>query len=716
MTRIESTIEGYKNGFSYVPLNGKIPTETGWTKRPKESMEQAVKWATDGNVGIRCGKHSGGLIVIDADAGSDVASLELPTTVTVRTPNDGLHFYFKTQASIKNSASKLSPFVDIRATGGQVVAAGSEINGKKYEYIVSPEQSEITELPQWIVDTLTTDLPNYIMKAVDDECQLVRNAKKGTRNHTLNSAAFKLSRFRTEVSETYLTGRLLRATTLPRSEALRTIKNAITKQEPAPVQVKKLSQHILTPGVQQNKEIGTHKFTADVLEQIPDSVIFKRAGVAVDVFNQSTNIIRPDKMRTIIDSNLRLGKRMWTKKDGWHTVFVAATRDHANLVLSVIPESDIKDISMFSTFPIFTRSWELAKPGWHDGVYYDEHLKDIQPQLTSGLLDDILIDFPWLSDADKQNFIALMLTPLIRYAINGNAPMFLIKSSRPRTGKTKLAEEVIGGTYLGKQVPAMQMARDEAEQQKRIMAMLIQGDSIIHIDNVNTYLDSEAIATLITASEYRGRILGLTEQKTAPNFTTLIATANNPEATGEIVRRIVPITLQPKNDHPEMRDDFVHPNCLGYVLQNRKHILEHLIAMIQDWQQSGEPDGAIRLGGFENWARVVGGVMRHHGYKKFMTNWQEWKDGSDPTGNDLLTMVQLWWEKYKNLAVSSGELCDIAMANDLFDHIFAGRRTEQAKVVSFSMGVMRKNVDTPVGNYIIKRGPGRTYYLGVCNG
>jgi len=649
------------------------------------------------------------LIVVDIDKNADLTGLQFPETVTVRTGSGGIHLYYTSDAPIGNTAGKLANYIDIRGTGGQVVAAGSvHKNGKVYEYILSPAQTAIQPLPQWIMTVLTTEIAPYIAKAIDSECQSVANATEGTRNDTMNRAAFALARFQADVPPEYLMAKLLRATTLPRTEAVGVIQRAFDTREPEKQPEPVQTNYILIPGQQQNKEIGTHVFTKSILDALPDQTIFKRGGIGVDIFNGQTNIIRPDKMRTIIDSHMRLGRRAEVKKE-WKTIYVAASRDHANLVLSVVPDSKIKTIDMFSTFPIFTRNWQLAKPGWHDGVYYDEKIT-VKPGLHNGILEDILTDFPWATDADRENFIALMLTPIIRYAINGNAPMFLIKASIARTGKTKLAEEVMGAVFLGKHSPAMQMARDETEQQKRIMAMLMQGDAIIHIDNVNQYIDSEAIATLVTASEYRGRILGLSEQKTAPNYTTLIATANNPEASSEIVNRIVPITLQPKTDHPELRSDFTHPHCFEYVLQNRHNILAHLIAMVQEWQEY-QTKSLIRLGGFEGWAKVIGGIMRHHGYDQFMSNWQDWKRAGDPTGNDLSSLIDLWWDKFHNMPISSGELCKLATEHDLFEHVLVNRRTDQAKAVSFSMRVMRKSVNTPVGNYIIKKGPGRSYYL-----
>lgn len=110
------------------------------------------------NIGIATGDRSN-LAVVDVDVvkGGSVDSLlafegigpeSLTDTPKVRT-GGGWHFYFAIPQgmTVKNSASKLGAFVDVRGDGGYVIAPPSlHVSGRRYE-IVNPENERIAEFP-----------------------------------------------------------------------------------------------------------------------------------------------------------------------------------------------------------------------------------------------------------------------------------------------------------------------------------------------------------------------------------------------------------------------------------------------------------------------------------------------------------------------------------------------------------------------------------------
>lgn len=56
-----------------------------------------------------------------------------------------------------------------------------------------------------------------------------------------------------------------------------------------------------------------------------------------------------------------------------------------------------------------------------------------------GVLLEVVEEFPFVSAADRTNFLALLLTPFVRPLIDGPTPLFGIDAVTPRTGKTLLA-------------------------------------------------------------------------------------------------------------------------------------------------------------------------------------------------------------------------------------------------------------------------------------
>jgi len=157
------------------------------------------------NVGIATGDVSN-CIVIDLDPrnGSDKsiadlkkAGCEFPPTVTARTANGGTHFYYAYEPSLKNSKSALAPGIDVKTSGGYVVAPPSVLDGgKRYQWINSPLGGDFPKLPQWAIKKLKPSpapvFKRSSAKAEGDIAPLANylaNIGEGNRNNILFWAA-----------------------------------------------------------------------------------------------------------------------------------------------------------------------------------------------------------------------------------------------------------------------------------------------------------------------------------------------------------------------------------------------------------------------------------------------------------------------------------------------------------------------------------------------
>lgn len=125
------------------------------------------RWPT-ANVAIR----TDGLMVLDFDPIGDKADpranpwliddpekfLDLAVAPMATTPRKGRHYYFADRdQQFRNSAKKLAPNVDIRATGGYVLAAPSVVDGKPYEWQVGSLDCKPEALPNppaWLAELL----------------------------------------------------------------------------------------------------------------------------------------------------------------------------------------------------------------------------------------------------------------------------------------------------------------------------------------------------------------------------------------------------------------------------------------------------------------------------------------------------------------------------------------------------------------------------------
>ncbi|MCC7066292.1 MAG: bifunctional DNA primase/polymerase [Planctomycetes bacterium] len=233
--RIEEPRRALARKWALIPLDGKIPVQKGWQKRPPADLSTVYGWVCKGrNLGLRTGKISG-VVVIDDDSpdGSASAALSLPMTVSVVTGSGKRHFYFQAPADIPigNSVKTLADGIDVRGDGGQVAFVGSIHPDTKKPYTwapgLSPEEVEIAALPDDLLTKLraqpkaktkskpkpkptlkiVTDgehpapteptdrgkrIAAYVNKALEGETDRVLASVEGTRNDTLNKSAFAL--------------------------------------------------------------------------------------------------------------------------------------------------------------------------------------------------------------------------------------------------------------------------------------------------------------------------------------------------------------------------------------------------------------------------------------------------------------------------------------------------------------------------------------------
>jgi hypothetical protein len=218
------------------------------------------------------------LIVIDADRHGKADGVELfkkayhtfgglpANTPIVKTPNNGLHFYFnqpKGRAPLGCSRGNLPEAVDVKGYGGYVIAPNAILSdGRRYEPVKgTPDLLEaftnaaIPEIPSWIVDLIEAPRRSYEARkayappvaprdedvdarwataALNAECLAVAHSSEGLRNETLFNAGLRIGEL---VAAGYLARQAVEASLLSAakaagvtpSEAARTLKSGIER-------------------------------------------------------------------------------------------------------------------------------------------------------------------------------------------------------------------------------------------------------------------------------------------------------------------------------------------------------------------------------------------------------------------------------------------------------------------------------------------------------
>lgn len=163
-----------RRGWHVIPLarGEKRPIIEQWeSAATADELEARAAFSPRGewagcNVGIACGPS--GLVVLDLDVkdgknGPDELRKlctdlgldfeELCETYSVHTPSGGDHLYFRPPEGVRIGSRPLAPGIDVRAWGGQVVAAGSRNGRGAYEVL---RELPVAELPAALVQRLNS--------------------------------------------------------------------------------------------------------------------------------------------------------------------------------------------------------------------------------------------------------------------------------------------------------------------------------------------------------------------------------------------------------------------------------------------------------------------------------------------------------------------------------------------------------------------------------
>jgi hypothetical protein len=291
-------------------------------------------------------------------------------------------------------------------------------------------------------------------------------------------------------------------------------------------------------------------------------------------------------------------------------------------------------------------------------------------QAREFLLDSLLCDFPFVTDADRANHIGLLLAPILRPYLQCLTPFGLISATTQSSGKTLLAE--IPGYLYGSKTLVWRKG-DDAELEKSVTSALHSCAPIMLWDNITegTVVSSAVLAQLLTSPEWSARMLGSSGNGfTATNDRLWLATGNNIRLGGDMSTRTVLIRLDPNDPHPDQRDQtqFGIPHLDTWLKNpgNRVTVLRHLLVLVMDWIAAGAPRSGHSMRQFTSWAQSTGGLLAHHQIGGFLGNLVELRE-SDDDDAEWVAFLSRWSEINTDRPISVRYLrqqAEIDMVND----------------------------------------------------
>jgi bifunctional DNA primase/polymerase-like protein len=700
-TVFEAALDYARCGIPVFPCNpiDKRPlTANGFKDATRDETQILAWWQQYPNamVGAPMGPASGiWTIDLDLDPAKKIdgkATLDqlaaqrgaLPSTWTSVTPRGGRHLIFAwdPNVDIRNSASKIGPGVDVRGSGGYICLPPSRnATGGTYQWEPGGPQTAALA-PPWLVALAKAKKASaYAKAALDRECKNVASAQPGTRNSTLNTAAFNLFQLVAggALDEQEVRDRLFEAAEVCRlvaddgaQQVWATIDSGAaagrqqprTRPQPSPQSVRPTIQ------IMDGQLLRVLGETEDALlaSGLP---IFSRAGMLVEPVAE--NMSAADGRKTVV-ARLReltpesfLGpaaesatfRKYDRKRNQW--VDTDPPLRHVRVILASERRWPFPHVSGIITAPTLRADGSLlADPGYDSETELyllpgfqippiPEHPTRDQAITALNLLTDLLSEFSFKRiDGEQQKRLnrSVALSGLLTAQVRGSlptAPMHLIRAHMAGTGKSHLVD-TFAVVATGRICPVITALKSVEETEKRLGAIMLSGVPMISLDNCTHDIGGEFLCQVAERPVVKVRILGRSETPDCEIHTAVYATGNNVTFANDMVRRGLVCNLEALDERPELRK--FERNVLRQAAGNRAAYVAAGLTVMRAYLAAGAPEVCGPFGSYPEWSMMVRSPLVWLGEPDPIAS-IDTTQAEDPELTDLRELGEWWLDELK---------------------------------------------------------------------
>ena len=342
--------------------------------------------------------------------------------------------------------------------------------------------------------------------------------------------------------------------------------------------------------------------------------------------------------------------------------------------LLINPPEDLPELDAVISHPFLSATGDrlITEEGYHptEQMYLQNPYPFVPVPLQSAIeeLEDLFVDFPTPTQADRTNLYAAIVTKICRrsYSI---APLVMIDKPKSGTGATLLAELVALLTTGCMPMRATYCNGEMLEFEKRVAATCRNANGIVLMDNLAGTIVSNTLAELLTAEDkFLARELGASRNVSIdPRNYVMLATANNVSMAAELVNRTLHVRLDAGMERPDHRNGFRHPAITEYLIANLPRLRNAALSLVHHWLELGRPVAtelpwALRR--FPAWERQTAAILQTAGLDDFAANAVEFEERViAQVEASVHPFIQWWWDTHQGNPVGVKELAHTALGD-----------------------------------------------------
>ena len=269
------------------------------------------------------------------------------------------------------------------------------------------------------------------------------------------------------------------------------------------------------------------------------------------------------------------------------------------------------------------------------------------------ILREVLAGFPFVETYHRSAALSAALSVTVRHILR-HVPLHAFTAPKAGSGKSLLADCI---AMIGTGYPAaiLALSEDQAEMNKAITAILMQGDAVVNLDNIERgeALAGRELSKALTQEIYSGRVLGASKVVSLPSCCLWLATGNQLQISGDMTRRVIPCEIDPECERPDERE--FSRDLYEWVPANRAALVVAALTALRAYIVAGKPRQDFKpLGGFADWSGLVRSALVWLGEEDPLTGRDSIED-ADPERAKLRSLLLAWHHAFRTAPATSKE-------------------------------------------------------------